>query len=127
MVYCIVLLAFFLLTSTPISYGNLQDFATCMSLHTTSTSSSVVHSQQSSSYTYLLQESQQNPRWLNSTSLLKPSFIVTPKTQNEIQGAILCAKKDGLQIRVMSGGHDYEGLSFLCKKPFIILDLVDFD
>ncbi|KAK4710774.1 hypothetical protein R3W88_005287 [Solanum pinnatisectum] len=126
MAYSITLLVFFLLTITPISYGNLQDFATCMSFHSTSTSSSVVHSQQSSSYAYLLQESQQNPRWLNSTSLLKPSFIVTPKTQNEIQGAILCAKKHGLQVTVMSGGHDYEGLSFLCKNPFIILDLVDY-
>ncbi|KAF3616502.1 putative small RNA 2'-O-methyltransferase-like [Capsicum annuum] len=121
---CIVLLVCFLLT-TP-SYGNVQEFATCMALHSTSTYSSVVHSQESPSYAYLLQESQQNPRWLNSTSLLKPSFIVTPKTQNEIQGAILCAKKHSLQVRVMSGGHDYEGLSFLCKTPFIILDLIDY-
>ncbi|KAK4347397.1 hypothetical protein RND71_033736 [Anisodus tanguticus] len=117
----VLVLVFFLLT-TP-SYGNLQDFATCMTLHSTSTSLSVVHSQESPSYTYLLQASQQNPRWLNST---KPSFIVTPKTQNEIQGAILCSKKHGLQVRVMSGGHDYEGLSFVCRTTFIILDLVDY-
>ncbi|CAN4081980.1 unnamed protein product [Withania somnifera] len=120
----IILLVLVLLT-TP-SYGNLQEFATCIAFPSNLTSSSVVHSQESPSYAYLLQESQQNPRWLNSTSLLKPSFIVTPNTQNEIQGAILCAKKYGLQVRVVSGGHDYEGLSFLCKNPFIILDLVDF-
>ncbi|XP_016454107.2 berberine bridge enzyme-like 22 [Nicotiana tabacum] len=116
----IVLLVLFLLTKP--SHGNLQDFAICMTLH----SISIVHSQGSFSYTYLLQAAEQNPRWLNSTSLLKPPFIVTPKTQNEIQLAILCSKKHALQVRVKSGGHDYEGLSFLCKTPFVIFDLVDF-
>ncbi|KAL8510373.1 hypothetical protein ACS0TY_017256 [Phlomoides rotata] len=31
----------------------------------------------------------------------------------------------GLQMRVKSGGHDYEGLSYRCGSPFIIVDLIN--
>ena len=30
-----------------------------------------------------------------------------------------------MQIRVRSGGHDYEGLSYVSDAPFIILDLIN--
>uniref|UniRef100_A0A6N2K622 FAD-binding PCMH-type domain-containing protein n=1 Tax=Salix viminalis TaxID=40686 RepID=A0A6N2K622_SALVM len=55
----------------------------------------------------------------------KPHLIITPFHESGIQAAILCSKKQGLQVRVRSGGHDYEGLSFQCKTPFIIIDLVN--
>ncbi|CAN1149658.1 Berberine bridge enzyme-like 23 [Linum perenne] len=45
-------------------------------------------------------------RYFNSTS--RPHFISTPSHHSDIQAAILCAKQEGLQIRVRSGGHDYE-------------------
>lgn len=41
----------------------------------------------------------------------------------EIQGAIVCSRKIGVKIRVRSGGHDYEGLSYLCETPFVTIDL----
>lgn len=50
---------------------------------------------------------------------------MTPSHESEIQAAILCSKKIGVQIRVVSGGHDYEGLSYLCKTPFIMIDLIN--
>ncbi|XWS69575.1 hypothetical protein CRYUN_Cryun04dG0191000 [Craigia yunnanensis] len=34
-------------------------------------------------------------------------------------------RKHGLQIRVPSGGHDYEGLSFVFQVPFVIMDLIN--
>ncbi|KAB2637142.1 inactive tetrahydrocannabinolic acid synthase-like [Pyrus ussuriensis x Pyrus communis] len=61
--------------------------------------------------------------WLNSTS--KPLLLVTPFHESEIQATVLCSRKLGLQVRVKSGRHDYEGLSYLCKTPFIIIDLFD--
>ncbi|KAK3432582.1 hypothetical protein EUGRSUZ_D00089 [Eucalyptus grandis] len=86
----------------------------------------IIYSSNSSSYPHLLQSSEQNPRWVNSSrSSLKPLLIVTPFHESEIQAAILCTKKHGLQIRVRSGGHDYEGLSYRCKTPFILVDLVN--
>ncbi|KFK25721.1 hypothetical protein AALP_AA8G151200 [Arabis alpina] len=61
---------------------------------------------------------------LNFTSL-KPILIAKPKSEPEIKKLILCSKKLGLQVRTLSGGHDYEGLSYLSQSPFIIIDLVN--
>ncbi|KAI4297128.1 hypothetical protein L6164_037032 [Bauhinia variegata] len=85
-------------------------------------SDSIILSSSSSVYTQVLEFSQQNPRWLNSSR--KPVLIITPVHESEIQVAILCSRKHELQVRVRSGGHDYEGLSFLSDTPFIIIDLI---
>ncbi|CAL0303866.1 unnamed protein product [Lupinus luteus] len=77
----------------------------------------------SSQYTQALDSLIQNPRWLNSTR--KPFLIITPTHVPEILAAIACSNKLGLQIRVRSGGHDYEGLSYLGNAPFVMLDLIN--
>ncbi|CAF2070213.1 unnamed protein product [Brassica oleracea var. botrytis] len=61
---------------------------------------------------------------LNFTSL-KPILTLKPKSESEIKKSILCSKKLGVQVRTLSGGHDYEGLSYLSLSPFIILNLVN--
>ncbi|XP_038881609.1 berberine bridge enzyme-like 14 [Benincasa hispida] len=53
----------------------------------------------------------------------KPLVIVTAKHQSHVQSTVVCAKRVGLQIRIRSGGHDYEGFSYVSQQPFIILDL----
>lgn len=83
----------------------------------------VVFTPSSSSYSQVLESLEQNPRWTDSSN--KPLLIITPFHESEIQAAILCSKEHGLQIRVRSGGHDYEGLSYLCKAPFILVDLIN--
>ncbi|XP_076951029.1 O-acetylstemmadenine oxidase-like [Bidens hawaiensis] len=70
-----------------------------------------------------LVSSQHNPRCSNSTSSQRQVGIVTPNNIAEIQAAIICSREQGLQVRVRSGGHDYEGLSYLCKIPFVIIDM----
>ncbi|CAL2252482.1 unnamed protein product [Prunus armeniaca] len=103
-----------------------QIFSQCMTVQSsnyTRTSDQTIYTSNSSSYSSILQSSQQNPRWLNSTS--KPLLIVTPLKESEIQAALLCSRNLGLQVRVRSGGHDYEGLSYLCKTPFVIIDLIN--
>ncbi|GKV03934.1 hypothetical protein SLEP1_g16166 [Rubroshorea leprosula] len=52
-------------------------------------------------------------------------MIITPFHESEIQAAVVCSRNHGLQIRVRSGGHDYEGLSYNCQTPFIIIDLIN--
>ena len=100
-------------------------FIQCMTIHSTpyANSTQIIHQPNSSFYSHFLQSSQQNSRRLN-LSTLKPLLILTPFHESEIQAAILCCKKQVLQIRTLSGGHDYEGLSYLSQAPFIIIDLI---
>ncbi|KAL4574441.1 hypothetical protein LXL04_021273 [Taraxacum kok-saghyz] len=80
----------------------------------------------SSSYTAVLQAYVKNQR-LNKPSTPKPSVIITPTTESQVQAAVLCAKKVGVQIKIRSGGHDYEGISYTSSDPdFIILDMFNF-
>lgn len=109
-------------TSSPIQ----QDFMQCMSTQFSAYTKSfeIIFTPDSSLYTYIFQSTVQNPRYLNATTS-KPLLIITPFHESEIQAAVVCSKKYDLQIRVRSGGHDYEGLSYLCKTPFIIIDLIN--
>ncbi|PKA52267.1 Tetrahydrocannabinolic acid synthase [Apostasia shenzhenica] len=67
----------------------------------------------------------QNPRTLHHSP--KPFLIVTPTRESHIQSAVLCARDLNLQLRIRSGGHDYEGLSYTSSfGPFVLLDLQNF-
>ncbi|PQM42233.1 berberine bridge enzyme-like 22 [Prunus yedoensis var. nudiflora] len=110
-------------TSSSICGEIFSQCITAQSSYYTRISDQTIHTSNSTLYSTILQSSQQNPRWLNSTS--KPLLIVTPLKESEIQAAVLCSRKLGLQVRVRSGGHDYEGLSYLCKTPFVLIDLIN--
>ncbi|XWS17968.1 hypothetical protein CRYUN_Cryun32bG0001900 [Craigia yunnanensis] len=58
-----------------------------------------------------------------ANATLKPMAIIAALHESHAQATIFCAKRFGLQIRLRSGGHDYEGLSFVSSVPFVILDL----
>lgn len=87
-----------------------------------------IHFPNSPTYSSLLEYGQKNPRWLNSSSS-HPIFIIAPKNESEIGAIILCSQIFGIQIRVRSGGHDYEGLSFRSDigERFVIVDLFKLD
>ncbi|KAB1206614.1 Tetrahydrocannabinolic acid synthase [Morella rubra] len=53
----------------------------------------------------------------------KPLAIVAARHQSHVQATVICANRHGLEIRVRSGGHDYEGLSYVSSMPFIVLDM----
>nr|XP_043612677.1 berberine bridge enzyme-like 21 [Erigeron canadensis] len=80
----------------------------------------------SSAYTTVLQAYIKNRR-LNTTSTPKPAIIITPTKASHVQATVLCAKKLSVQIKIRSGGHDYEGISYLSsEKKFIVLDMFHF-
>ncbi|CAN1122296.1 Berberine bridge enzyme-like 9 [Linum perenne] len=54
----------------------------------------------------------------------KPLAIVTAKHEAHVRSVILCAKTTKLQVRIRSGGHDYEGLSYWSDVPFVLLDML---
>ena len=100
-----------------------QEFVQCLYdyPHNTNSISDVLYTQTNSSYSSVLDVSVRNYRFLNASS--KPVVIVTPLDVSHIQATILCSQRHGLQIRTRSGGHDYEGLSYVAEVPFVMLDL----
>lgn len=96
----------------------------CLSDHSQSSLpiSSVTYFPNNTSYTTVLQSYIRNLRFMSPTTP-KPVFIVTPTHVSHIQASIICSKTHGLEVRIRSGGHDYDGLSYVSHNPFIIIDL----
>ncbi|CAN4078243.1 unnamed protein product [Withania somnifera] len=86
----------------------------------------LVYAPKSPTYSSIIEQAQKNPRWLNS-STAHPLFIISPSKEIELRSVIFCSKKSDLQIRVLGGGHDYEGLSFRAESPFIMIDMSNLD
>ncbi|KAK4710786.1 hypothetical protein R3W88_005299 [Solanum pinnatisectum] len=100
-----------------------DDFVECLShkIMNSTLISQVIHTPKNSSYSTIYNSFfSQNPR---ITSDFKPSIIFTPTNASQIQAAIYCSKVHDLQIRIRSGGHDYEGLSYISENPFVVIDL----
>ncbi|XP_066326012.1 berberine bridge enzyme-like C-1 [Miscanthus floridulus] len=78
----------------------------------------------SPSYTSLLDSSIRNLRFA-LPSVGKLAAVVLPSTKRDLQRAVLCARNTSLAIRVRSGGHSYEGLSYTTENhvPFVVIDL----
>ncbi|KAK2977087.1 hypothetical protein RJ640_017611 [Escallonia rubra] len=109
------------------SVQNHEDFLQCLSLHSQNSTSisQVIYTPNNSSYLPILQFSIQNLRFTSSDTP-KPTVIVTPLHESQIPTVIKCSRTHGIQIRVRSGGHDYEGLSYVSELPFVILDMINF-
>ncbi|KAD0410236.1 hypothetical protein E3N88_44321 [Mikania micrantha] len=100
-----------------------QSFTQCLPKSTTVIYSSTANS---TAYTTVLQAYIKNRRF-NTTSTPKPAVIITPVTESQVRDTVLCAKKVGVQIKIRSGGHDYEGISYVSsERDFIILDMFNF-
>ncbi|GMN65152.1 hypothetical protein TIFTF001_034218 [Ficus carica] len=94
------------------------------SSNSTTTSKPIVHTPIDPSYYTTLNATIQNPHF-SSPSSPKPFTIVTPVHVSQVQAVVYCSKKHGVQIRTRSGGHDYEGLSYVSNNnvPFVVIDM----
>ncbi|XP_057444394.1 berberine bridge enzyme-like 17 [Lotus japonicus] len=78
------------------------------------------------SFLSILNARVQNNRFKTATTP-KPLAIITALQENHVQATIACAKSNNIQIRIRSGGHDYEGLSYVSDVTFVILDMFHFN
>ncbi|CAJ2657872.1 unnamed protein product [Trifolium pratense] len=81
-----------------------------------------IFTQNSPSFPSILQAYIRNLRF-NTSKTPKPFLIVTPLHVSHIQASIICGQKHNFQMKIRSGGHDYEGVSYVSKVPFFILDM----
>ncbi|PRQ29819.1 putative cannabidiolic acid synthase [Rosa chinensis] len=107
-------------TSNPI----LENFLKCLpeQTHSNYSISEAIYTSQNATFESVLLSYIRNGRYLTPTTP-KPLAIVTAKHESHVQATVICAKSHGLQIRIRSGGHDYECLSYVSHVPFVILDM----
>ncbi|KAF7803553.1 berberine bridge enzyme-like 17 [Senna tora] len=123
--FLITILAIFLsLQHSTSSYSSFDNFLTCLQNHIPQ-SSSVIFTPTNPSFSSLLLNHTANRRYTTPTTP-KPLAIITPQNPSHVQVAIICAKPYGIQIRIRSGGHDYEGVSYVSQVPFVVLDMFIF-
>ncbi|KAF4372877.1 hypothetical protein F8388_004087 [Cannabis sativa] len=87
-------------------------------------SKALIHTPNDMSFTPTLQSHIRNLRFNNSTTR-KPLLIVVPTHVSHIQTAVISAQTHNLQMKIRSGGHDYEGLSYTSSTEtrFFLLDM----
>ncbi|KAM7524801.1 hypothetical protein LguiA_014703 [Lonicera macranthoides] len=101
-----------------------NEFIQCLSSYSQNFTSisTLIYTPNNSSYRPILLSSAQNLRPYSSP-LSDPLAIITPLYESQIQEIVRCSKLNGVEIRVRSGGHDYEGLSYISESPFVIVDM----
>lgn len=120
-------IAFLLLQLPSISSQTIQEnFYQCITLNSDLSIpfSTAFSAPDNASFATILESSAQNLRCL-TPSIPKPQLIFTPYTESHVQAAVTCSRQLSIQLRIRSGGHDYEGLSYISTTdtiPFIILD-----
>ncbi|CAN6371963.1 unnamed protein product [Urochloa humidicola] len=103
------------------SLGDSDDFLQCLS---ETMPSELVYPQSSTAFMSVLESSVQNPKYLTNTTV-RPLCIITASAVPHIQAAVRCGRAHGVRLRMRSGGHDYEGLSYRSVRPeeFAVLDM----
>ncbi|CAK8577812.1 unnamed protein product [Lathyrus sativus] len=119
---CFLLTTFitFMFISSTISQSPIQNFLNCIS-HESQTSE-ITYTPNNTSFSAILNMRIRNKRF-KTTTTPKPLAIITAKNASHVQATVKCAKSNNIQIRIRSGGHDYEGYSYVSDVPFVILDL----
>ncbi|KAI3469348.1 hypothetical protein Pfo_026011 [Paulownia fortunei] len=85
-----------------------------------------LHDKDPSIYFKLLGISIQNLRF-EGPSVPKPVAIIIPESKEELISSVLCCRKGSWEIRVRSGGHSYEGTSYIAYDgtPFVLIDIMN--
>ncbi|KAF3673400.1 putative eukaryotic peptide chain release factor subunit 1-3-like isoform X1 [Capsicum annuum] len=126
-----ILFSFIVLFSAScvVSYTIQDQFYQCITLHSDRSipfsTAFFTPTSNATSFNSVLKSTAKNLRCL-APSEQKPLLIFTALIESHVQAAVICAKELKIQLRVRSGGHDYEGISYTSgmrrSVPFILLD-----
>ncbi|KAM0027150.1 putative tetrahydroberberine oxidase [Helianthus debilis subsp. tardiflorus] len=110
----------------PFDVDDSEDLISCLKYKTNNVTfiSQLVFTPLNSSFQSIWEARVNNLRFIKPTTP-KPSVIVTPIDETQIQTTLFCTKRHGYQIRIRSGGHDFEAISSSAVVPFVMLDLVN--
>ncbi|TYI04294.1 hypothetical protein ES332_A10G007100v1 [Gossypium tomentosum] len=120
---CFIVSIFVLLSiSSAASYNpvDFDAFLQCLPKHSDHSVSIVgaILTPNNASFRSIYQLRANNLRILSSATS-RPVAIITALHPSHAQAAVICAKRHGFQLRIRSGGHDYEGLSYISDVPFL--------
>ncbi|GMP71993.1 hypothetical protein CsSME_00030199 [Camellia sinensis var. sinensis] len=107
------------------SSNSLQvTFVQCLSNHSIPQNqiTAILYTPNNPSFPTILQSYIRNRRF-NTSTTPKPLLIITALLDTHVQAAVLCSKTTKIQLKIRSGGHDFDGLSYVSTTPFIILDM----
>ncbi|KAJ7949645.1 FAD-binding Berberine family protein [Quillaja saponaria] len=115
---------FLLTVSYATSQPSLDSFIQCLQNHSDSSKpiSASVYTRNNSSFSQILLTRIHNRRH-STPNTPKPLAIITATDESNVRATVICAKSHGIQLRIRSGGHDYEGMSYVSDVPFVILDM----
>uniref|UniRef100_A0A0D9XSA2 FAD-binding PCMH-type domain-containing protein n=1 Tax=Leersia perrieri TaxID=77586 RepID=A0A0D9XSA2_9ORYZ len=113
-------------SSSAASPSAIDDFVSC--LLSANIPADQVLTPTSTSFISVLTSSVQNARFATSSSsnATSPACIVAASDVAHVQSAVRCGRRHVIRLRVRSGGHDYEGLSYRSLRSddvFAVLDL----
>ncbi|KAL1320655.1 hypothetical protein HN51_065340 [Arachis hypogaea] len=122
-----VLVLLSLLCSPSLSAANSahNTFLHCLVNHSSDLShpiTSSIFTPNNALFSSVLQSYIRNLRF-NTTTTRKPFLIITASHVSHVQSTIVCAQKHNKLMKIRSGGHDYEGVSYVAEEPFFLLDM----
>ncbi|XP_074265112.1 berberine bridge enzyme-like 8 [Silene latifolia] len=121
--YCFLIIILSTFSFAKSSNETYNTFLACLNKQTTSKNiSKILYSKASNKYTSVLQSHIRNLRFTYPTTP-KPFLIVTPFNPSHVSASVVCSKRLGLHLKIRSGGHDYEGLSYVSDDQYILLDM----
>ncbi|XP_074321627.1 berberine bridge enzyme-like 21 [Silene latifolia] len=121
--FLLIISSFSLAKSSNDTYNNLLQ---CLNKQTSSQNmSKILYSKDNNQYTTVLYSYIRNSRFTYPTTP-KPILIITPFNPSQVSASVICSNKLGLHLKIRSGGHDYEGLSYVSDDPFVVLDMNNF-
>ncbi|KAG5010530.1 hypothetical protein JHK87_019045 [Glycine soja] len=60
---------------------------------------------------------------VQNANLTKASGHHNCSSETHVQATVKCAKSNDIQVRIRSGGHDFEGLSYVSEVNYVVLDM----